>query len=664
MTKRALERASKQFFPLLAIFVLAFIVGLFTYDKIKLPFANPWNIKGALTAIQYNPSNDIVRFVFLVALPSIALIAFCVNRTVRHFFTPKAFSINQIKKPAKGRPLLKCFIYMLAFSGLLLKGGTHTYNSGLLDTLHEGESLGPAIDYLNGKVPYKDTLFIHGAFYDPLRAVLSFKLFGKSIGAFRTLVSIMYVTSLVLFFFALYLLYSKNIYYTTVCMYSFIIIAYVRPFEATFYIGSIPFLAFLIIAALLHGSLQRLQRGHDEKNLHILLFLFLFLPTLSFAYRVDVAFFLLTAAIVHSAIIYALYLRKVDVKYIFPLVAGCISGILGFGLVISWAYYDFGAYVIHLMRFEPLMNGFVYPFKEFQFLVPVLFISVILYWLTHRFVTCTVLCKGSFMERVKLFYITYFLELLLFTLSIFYFRRGLIRSDSAHVAGALHPIVILSIYISLKHYVSPLLRKTRYEDTIVAAASLAVLVVFAVTFTPRINWGHWYEFPLGLPEETFIPENYHETISFLRDNLDADEGFLTLTSEATWYYFLDKPCPIRVPLIYQAMPYFYQNEIVEDLKKGNVKFILYRNDHWANSIEGYDNEVRLPIVMEYIHRNYTFFKKIDDNEIWVRKPNVSILDLTSIQQTAPRPVLSPFSFACRACPVRLNDRTGVKCGTI
>ena len=93
---------------------------------------------------------------------------------------------------------------------------------------------------------------------------------------------------------------------------------------------------------------------------------------------------------------------------------------------------------------------------------------------------------------------------------------------------------------------------------------------------------------------------HHRAISFLRENLNENEEFLTMTSEASWYYFVNKACPIRFQVIYHAMPYFYQNEIVSDLENSNVKFIIYRNDHWANTVDGFDNEVRLPIVTEYV----------------------------------------------------------------
>jgi len=138
---------------------------------------------------------------------------------------------------------------------------------------------------------------------------------------------------------------------------------------------------------------------------------------------------------------------------------------------------------------------------------------------------------------------------------------------------------------------------------------------------PKTDWAGWYKFPLNKTDAEFIPPNYARTISFLKKNLGDDENFFTLTSEASWYYLVNKPCPARFNVVWFAMPAFFQKEIVEDLQQNNVKFIIYRNNCWSNKIDGFDNETRLPIVTDYVKHNYRRLGRIDDNEIWVRKRN-------------------------------------------
>ena len=108
----------------------------------------------------------------------------------------------------------KLFILSVIFV-LIMALNIPTYHSfdKYADSFHEGESLGTAMSYMAGKVPYKETIFMHGIFQDPLRSVLAFKLFGKSIGSARTLESILKISSFVLLFILLLKLFQQNYLY-------------------------------------------------------------------------------------------------------------------------------------------------------------------------------------------------------------------------------------------------------------------------------------------------------------------------------------------------------------------------------------------------------------------------------------------------------------------
>jgi hypothetical protein len=227
--------------------------------------------------------------------------------------------------------------------------------------------------------------------------------------------------------------------------------------------------------------------------------------------------------------------------------------------------------------------------------------------------------KAPFWEKTRRFFADYFMEIFLLLLSLTCYRRALGRSELGHLRDAIGPIAILLMYVFMRHWVAPFVGRMRNKEVVVPAASLIVTLLFLGVAVHRTSWAMWYRFPLGIPDRELIPKNYLATISFLKDQLGPEEDFLTMTSEASWYYFLDKPCPIRFQVVYQAMPPFYQKEIVDDLRKRSVKYVLYRNDHWANDIDGFDNAARLPMVMKYLDNEFRFFRKIDDNEIWVRK---------------------------------------------
>src|SRR5439155_8528315 len=49
-----------------------------------------------------------------------------------------------------------------------------------IDLFHRGEALGPASDYLRGKVPYRDVFVLHGLLDDGFLDALLMNIFGRS----------------------------------------------------------------------------------------------------------------------------------------------------------------------------------------------------------------------------------------------------------------------------------------------------------------------------------------------------------------------------------------------------------------------------------------------------------------------------------------------------
>jgi len=600
------------------VFVLSFSTGFFLHDKLRLPFSNPWHITSPLAAAKYNPTNDIFRFVFLITLPCVVLM-FCRFVGCSKMFPARAREVFHFPKVPGGHVLARQITWVCAFAALALAAG-NTYNCSPLDTFHEGETLGPAVDYMHGKVPYRDAIFIHGVFRDPLRSVLAFGIFGKSIGAVRTFNSCLSILTLGVFFVASFFLYKKNIYYAALSTFLLLIVRHTRPFGVLFHLtlADIAFLIIIILATLLEGEIHKRKPKSRRGRTYLLLALFTFVPTVSFANSIDRGYFLTAASMAFLSGVYVFFLRRSGWKCVCAIFTGYLSGIVVLGFAIKGAYVDFFQFAfLVLPRYDPLLNGYIYPFKDVRFLAPVLCVALILYWLTARFLGFQRIPKESFWQTVREFYLNYFMEILLVLLCLACYRRVLGRSDLGHLADAIGPIAILLAYIIMRHYVGPLIKK---KDLVLRAGTLTVIGVFLALFGPKINWATWYRFPLHVADDQLIPESYLRTISFLKDKLGPGDDFITMTSEPIWYYFLDRPCPVRFQSIYQAMPPFYQQEVVDDLRKSNVRYVLFRNSHWANDMDGFSTEIRIPMVFRFITANYVFSKKIDDNEIWVRRP--------------------------------------------
>jgi hypothetical protein len=212
------------------------------------------------------------------------------------------------------------------------------------------------------------------------------------------------------------------------------------------------------------------------------------------------------------------------------------------------------------------------------------------------------------------------MEIILLMLSVFYFRSPLGRADLTHIRYVAAPIFIAGTFIIFRHFLVPLLGKLpRVNFRIIGGGTAGILVLFISLYWSQINWKEFYRFPLGVSDETIVPREFRETAAFLKSSLGDDEYFFSMTNDASWYYLVDKPCPARFQIVWLAMPPFYQYEIIEDLKKRNVKFILYKNDTIWMNIDGISNEKKLPLLVDYIKHHYVFYKEVHKNEIWIRK---------------------------------------------
>ncbi|OGY44040.1 MAG: hypothetical protein A2731_03070 [Candidatus Buchananbacteria bacterium RIFCSPHIGHO2_01_FULL_39_8] len=613
---------SSHFLIAFNVFIYVFLTVLLIHDSIFLPFSNPWGVSGRLTKIQYNPVNDILRFLLLVGLPPIIFFIILKIKPVRKLYTQPVRSKLDLDNVKSAKKFSRFILYFLIIASVVLIAGDfypYHHEGGGFDSFHEGETLGPAIDYMAGKAPYREIIFAHGVFEDPLSSVLAFKLFGQSIAAHRTIDSILLILNFLLMIITLFFLFKKEIHQFALAFVLLLLFWLIRPFGLGFLFSDgrdIPLWCFLLVAFLIHKNLPDNLSVRKLKT-HLLFFSFTFIPSATFAYSIDRGFYLLATSLIYVALIYLFFLKRPI--FWLPILGGYFSGFVVLGLAIRWAYYDFFQYVFLILpRYKELMDGLIYNFGAFKYFMPVFLIALICYWLAVKLADVVIFDQGVFWQKVKFFYRHYFVEILLFLLAVFYFRTALGRSEIGHVYTVAAPIFILVTYVFIKHYLLPFLAKARQPIRSLFIPTVIILLLVLFVYVPGINFSQWYKFPLGIPDEKFIPQRYVETISFLKNNLGPDEEFLTMTSEASWYYFINRPSPTRFSVVWFAMPSFYQNEMVDDLKQHNVKFILYRNKYWANDIDGIFNERRLPVVFDYIRQHYIPFKNINSNEIWIK----------------------------------------------
>jgi hypothetical protein len=603
------------------VLALGLLPAFILWEHVRLPFHNPWNVVGPLTKEQFNPNNNIVRFAMLLACPLFLILGlhfFARGRLGDLVFGP---ALESNPEPF-GPPTPRGWSDLLLGCILILALNIPSYlTTGLLDSHHEGESLGTAVSYLHGQAPYRDFVFVHGVYDDPVRSALAFKLFGKSIGAARTLQSIhKLVVYALLGLFLLHLFRGRAVYAGLAFL--VLLICQSQPFLAILPV-TIPPRDIITFAFLLTvGALARVLEGQDARAGRLLppAFLLGFWPVLGFWYSVDRGFYLsATFVVVLALVLLLLPGRSLRGLFVLGSAAGGGVGILVGLAILRGGMAAFVEFVFVVMpRYKELMDGYVFHVFEMPYLLATLLVAVNTFWVFRLFL-CHVRAAGNrFLPGLREFARADLLTITLAALGVFFFRSALGRADITHLAYVTSPSVILFVYLVARSVLAPTLaRPTAFR--LARTGFLTAVVVLAVAGLVRVAAGGLlvWNFPYNVPDDEFIADDYKGLIRFLRSHLEDGDDFFAMTPEASWYYFLDRPSPTRFPVVWFAAPDFYQEEVVQELENHHVLYVLYRNK--TSKMSDMDMQTRMPIIDRYLRRHYRPYRNFDHNELWVRK---------------------------------------------
>ncbi len=600
--------------------IVGILIALSLWNNLWLPFSNPLGITSDIATIHFNPSNNTFRFLVLLLVPVICLVLFAK-------FSPKRFkeieskpSVIHFAPPTTVWQMILSKL-LVSFLAILFAMTSPTFiASGNFDTFHEGESLGPAVSYQAGQVPYKDFVVIHGVYQDPLRAVTAFSLFGKSIGATRTWESIVKILTWILlgvFLLDVFEWKSNRAIFVLGCLgfLSTIKALTIMPRDITTILYLLTFPVFL--------------RAISDKvvNKYLLLvasFGLSFIPLAGLGMSVDRGVYYLAMTLFFTPLLYFFYIRKTIYAQTFlsGISLGISIGAFVLGTLLHWNFSGFYQFCFVMMpEYKDLMDGFVYTIFNPRFGVPAIICAFATYLMVWKFLRMPNTPSVSFFKKLKEFVAEYLVEIAVLMISLLLFRNALGRADWTHINYSWFGILMFLLIVFAKDVLPRIADKFPFfRNNTVVLFLIAIVSGYPAGLFPQRN--AWHEnFPLGVNDSTFIPEKDKTTIDFLKKGLKDSDDFLTLTDEAAWYYYLDKPCPIRFNIIIHAMHPKFQQEVVDSLQKRNVKYVLYHNNHWANFTKT-EGKQSLPIVMDYIHAHFRPFITLNDNEIWIKSTTI------------------------------------------
>ena len=605
-----------NFFNLLLISIIIFIIS-YKWKSIGIPLINDNQVVGGITLENYNPINDTIRYVIFISLPLISFILF------NYFFNNKnVIPVSDIlKKTSYDNKNLKIKEHKAIFSLLtlliILEVATLDLSHFVLDTLHDGDYLTPAQNYLFYNQIWTSSYTVHGG-SNVIYPVIAWKIFNlQTIGAIKiffiiligllkiscvflafqmTKISALNKNGKLILFFLLSILLIRMSYYQLPMNYS--LISYRDIYVVLF-------LIFLIEAIV------------SNKNKIILNCLISFIPIVSLTMHLDSGVYLYFVYFV-----YLLYLlinkeyKKITINFLATLIFW-----LTFFLVIGKVeFYSFCYHFVNILKSIDLLHGTEFPQPFFEIGLQHgsrATKSIMLQVLAGIFIINAMIKKNfkySYNQKIIFFF--------LFLVSFIMYKNALGRSDSYHIRMSTDfPILIVCFF--LINYLLQIL-ESKITNAVNYKKITGIVIIFLITFfsVENIKFKNLliskknFENLLITKDNKYINKETSNFINFLKIEFKKEKCINNFTDDLSIAYLIKKPSCNKYFAAWLTSGINLEHDYIKNLKKIKTPYIIYKSPQYNVSIE---TIVRLKKINKFILQNYTLY--YDNNGYQIYKIN-------------------------------------------
>lgn len=490
-----------------------------------------------------------------------------------------------------------------------------------IDLFHRGESLGPASDYLRGKVPYRDVFVLHGLMEDGQLDAWIFQLFGRH-------VELALARPVILGSFAV-----PALWFLGMAIFDSIPLAMlVILLGAVTTVDNERIFFEIAVLALLFTGYQR------RRDFLVVLAGLMAAVTIFFSY--DIGMYAIGGSLLFLAI-----LRRW--RSIFAFLAGFVLGAAPF-LVYLGMRGALGAFVetsfvtlpriidaVWSLPFPDLTTTFrkdlnlraisdFFLSEAFRFVLNPLVIGVALVVLVQR-----ALAKTFDRLDVALLALT--------TFALLTQRSALGRADFPHqyFSAFLVGPMILVLLVRFARAAATIWRtRDRGAQAFLLAVVVAVLPLFAVAlWVPDIMNGrlddavHYQGRVSRIGFVDPAAEEIRQRVDGIRyhvfDLSKKGEPIFDFSNQPALYFFTDRPNPTRFYQVPILSPRDFQRETIVALERAKPPLVIRRSPQRFDVFDEIDNTVRAQAVAAYLDENYAYARSVRGVEIWQRKPRAT-----------------------------------------
>lgn len=497
-----------------------------------------------------------------------------------------------------------------------------------IDLFHRGESIGPASDYLRGKVPFRDVFALHGMLEDGQLDAWLMQLFGRSldVAVARTVIVGAFL-GVAIWFLGLALFDSIPLALVCVAMGSWTTAENNRTF---FQVAAV---------ALFWNALRRRSRAAA-------VFSGMFAGVALF-FSYEIGMFSIVGAIA-TAIAIRIAATRVRWDGLAPLQAalffglGVIAGCAPFAiwLAMHGALDDFAVTsfvtipnvidAVWSLPFPDLVSTFrrdlnlhtladFVLWEKFHLILSPLVIATALVYFIARWLR----------RRVDM------LDFGLLVLTVFATvaqRTAFGRVSFRHqyfAAFLIGPLIVVLAVILVRAMRDVWRRGEDGTRAFVAALAVATIPVIGVLFwipdlvNARLqDFIRYYGRVLRVDRDSnaeAVQWRITDVVANVRELTKPGEPIFDFSNQPAFYFFADRPNPTRFYQVPILSPRAFQEETIRALEKAKPKVVLRRSPELFDQFDGVTNDLRAQAVSAYLDDTYTFYRSVRGVELWTRR---------------------------------------------
>ena len=532
-------------------------------------------------------------------------------------------------RPMRPRNAWRLAAYLIIPALIYLFSYTSTAQlSQWIDLFHRGESIGPASDYLRGKVPFRDVFALHGMLEDGQLDAWLMQIFGRSldVAVARTVIVGAFL-GVAIWFLGLIVFDSIPLALLCVAMGSWTTAENNRTF---FQVAAV---------ALFWNALRRRSRLSA-------IFAGVFAGiAIFFSYEIGV--YSIAGALLACLLLW-IASKRVPWDGLPPVQAGLLfllGAVLGAApfavyLAMHGALDDFAVTsfitipriidAVWSLPFPDLVSTFrkdltlhtladFVLWEKFHLVLSPLVIAIALIYFIVRWLR----------RRVDV------LDFALLVLTVFATvaqRTAFGRASFRHqyfAAFLIGPLIVLLAVILVRA-----LRNVWREGGQGTRAFIAALAVMAVPVAGVLFWipdlvnarlhdfTRYYGRVLRVDRDSnaeAVQWRITDVVANVRELTKTNEPIFDFSNQPAFYFFADRPNPTRFYQVPILSPREFQAETIEALERTKPKVILRRSPELFDMFDGVTNDLRAQAVSAYIDDMYGFHRSVRGVELWTRR---------------------------------------------